>query len=174
MKEENKGARCFETKAWLSYQAGFLSKSECALKEEHLLSCENCFETFLNIIETSTNPAEGTSLSSGFTDRVMSMVTKLDEVRFKESKFKESKPKEAANSRVNLFIGYCAAASIAMFFWIGGYFGGLSGSIAKGMEIGMEIQPKIGLIQQGWTQKVLEEKESTFIENIIPKKGVDK
>lgn len=196
MREKVNRSSCYEPQTWLAYQAGNLEDSERLAMEEHLLICEHCLEIYLNLIENPENDLELPALSDQFTDRVMAAleqeirwqkasvalvnITVAETAGYKNANRKNAnfkKDKETQNNRVNLLISYCAAASIAMFFWVGGYFADLSGSFSKGVEyletskvLETRADQQISLIQTGWTQKVIEQKPSSFIEKLIPKK----
>jgi hypothetical protein len=179
MTEKINSAQCYESQAWQSYQLGKISESESLRMEEHLLICENCLEIYLSIIEKSLLENDAPKLGENFSDTVLNVIEEEKcqpnaPVRIIKNCKREDK--EVRNSKVNLLISYCAAASIAMFFWIGGYFDGLSGTLSKGAEhshpteVLEEVQPPRGFIQTGWTQKVITEERPSFIENLIPKK----
>jgi hypothetical protein len=179
MTEKINSAQCYESQAWQSYQLGKISEFESSRMEEHLLICENCLEIYLGIIEKSLLEDNAPKLEEGFNDKVLKVI---EEERCKPKasarvvNINQREDREVRNSKVNLLISYCAAACIVMFFWIGGYFDGLSGTLSKGVEhlhpteALEEVQPPRGLIRTGWTQKVISEERSSFIKNFIPKK----
>lgn len=181
MSEKINSARCYGTLVWQAYQAGILGESERIEMEEHLLVCESCLETYLNIIENRLNNEEIAQLGEDFTNQVLYNIEQ--EKRWQKASAQvthistNKKLIEERSNRVNLLISYCAAASIAMFFWVGGYFDGLSGTFMKGMEymqtaevLETRGEPQKSFIQTGWTQKVIEKKHPSFIENLIMKK----
>lgn len=180
MSEIANQGQCYEQGQWRSYQEGILGEAERSAMEEHLLTCEVCIETYLGILENSLNNVDTPKVSQGFTDRLFEVIEQekirpedIDQVVSISNK----KDKEDRNNKINLLISYCAAASIAMFFWVGGYFDELSGSFAKGAEylhtfesVEAQVEPQRSLIQTGWTQKVMEEERPSFLENLKPKK----
>lgn len=180
MTEKLNGSQCYELKAWQSYQAGALSEFQRLQMEEHLLLCESCLDTYLGIVEESLKENDLPKLGEGFTAKVLNTIE--EESRWQKASvpvrnISDKKDKEARNSRNNLLISYCAAASIVMFFWVGGYFDGLSGSLSKGVEylhtkevVEAKVQPQRGFIQTGWTQKINAGERPSFLKNLIPKK----
>ncbi len=181
MSEKVKSAQCYDTKAWQAYQAGTLGESEMRALEEHLSFCESCLERYLELIENGLSSGDIQGLGEDFTDQVMALIEQ--EQRWQKASVpvvnlrSQKKSKETVHIKAALLISYCAAASIAMFFWIGGYFDGLAGSLSKGVDyirssevVETKVQPQKGFIQTGWTQKVIEEERPSFIENLIPKK----
>ena len=179
MSERVNKAQCYEQNQWRSYQAGTLSESERRAMEEHLLTCEACLENYLSIVEYDLEQ-DASMLGKDFTDRLFEVIGQ--ETNWRKSsaqviKVSNKKEKEVRNNKVNLLISYCAAASIAMFFWVGGYFDGLSGSLSKGLVsmqptkgIEKNYEPQKGFIQTGWTQRVIDEERPSFIENLKLKK----
>jgi len=176
MKEEEKSIRCFTEKEWQFYQTGFFGEADRTAMEEHLLTCDSCMACYLDIVEENLGKEPLVSLEENFTDLVMETIElenrSLPEVLSREAACAGSGKNHG--SKANLLITYCAAASIALFFWIGGYFDGLSGSLSKGVDFIAETEitakktePSQGFIQTGWTQKILDEKRPSFIKNLI-------
>jgi len=188
-KKQHHYARCAEAKKWQAYQAGLLGETEQMEMETHLLTCESCLQTYLGLLEDHLNSDKESlpKLGADFTDRVIDQAFGQIQVNsLKQNKVKTN-AKETRNNKVNILISYCAAASIAMFFWVGGYFEGLSGSFDKGMDYmksAQSVETKVesgkglmergfmekSLIQTGWTQRLSEEDRPSFIENLILKK----
>lgn len=177
MKEEEKSIRCFTEKEWQFYQAGFFGEADRIAMEEHLLACDSCMACYLGIVEENLAKEPLVFLEEGFTDLVMETI-ELNNLPQPGIIFGEAAGAGSGKdhgSKANLLITYCAAASIALFFWIGGYFDSLSGSLSKGVEFFAEAEitakktePSQGFIQTGWTQKILDEKRSSFIKNLLP------
>lgn len=180
MSDQFNRTQCYELKAWQSYQQGALGESERSLMEEHLLTCEDCLDIYLGIVEERLKSDEVIKLGEDFTAKVFEIIEqerRWEKASVPAINIVNKRDKEARNSKVNLLISYCAAASIAMFFWVGGYFDGLSGSLSKGAEylhptevVETQVESQRGFIQTGWTQKVIEEDRPSFITNLIPKK----
>lgn len=176
-----------ERDTWERYMAGTLQEVDSLKLEEHLLSCESCLGLYLGFLEKELEDEEKPCLSEEFTDRVMEAVgqentwQKISVPVVPVRNIADMKEKEIRSRRVNLFISYCAAAGIAMFFWVGGVFDGLSGSFSGTLSRGVEylhgdkvaetkIELPKSLIQTGWTQKMLEEERPSFIKDFILKK----
>lgn len=168
--------RCQNPEKWQAYHEGSLDEAEQLAMEMHLLDCESCLQSYLSIVENQVaNVQEPRGrLASEFTDRLMGEVFGNKEASY---------PRNIWKSKANILISYCAAASIAMFFWIGGYFETLSGSFDKGiqyMKVSQELaaqketeKESLGIIQTGWTHRDLKQDDSSFLKNIISNKGVD-
>ena len=164
--------KCYTPQDFELYQAGGLAAEERIRLEEHLLQCDSCMDTYLKVTESYLCQLGETDLSFDFPDRVMAMIEKQQTlpVAVKNNKSNGAKYQEKKNARWNLFIGYCAAACIAMFFWVGGCFDGIAGSLTKEIDIFPASETveqkaparKINLIQTGWTKKTLERQQSLF------------
>jgi len=152
MKEKSIRTACYPAKTWQSYRDGSLTAEESAGLEEHLLDCEQCLETYLELVQQGSDRLEP-GLSPDFTERLLAIIKPEEQRKEPERGVKER------NSRATLLIGYCAAACIALFFWMGGYFDGISGGLAKQ-----------GIIQRGWTEKVNMEAPPSFLNNILRQK----
>lgn len=167
MKNKIESIRCYEERMWSAYHSGLFSEARRSDMEEHLLVCDSCMSIYLKILE-DTNLKSAPMLSEDFTDRVMGAI--------EQEKRHNEVDKEVLTSKVTILLSYCAAASIALFFWGGGYFEGLSSGLVKGfqyidkVEITQKVaEPQRGLIQSGWSNKVQETRPS-FIDTIISKK----
>lgn len=185
MNGKMKSIRCYEQKSWSAYHSGQIRDPKRSAMEEHLLTCDDCLEKYLGNVEKEINSTSGFMLSEDFTNYVMELIYQ-EERHNKSASVTHTavkQEKEFLSNKWSVFISYCAAASIALFFWGGGYFDGLSGSLAKGMqyintaEISQKIvypQKKVessrGFIQTGWTHKVVVEDRPSFIQNVLPKK----
>jgi hypothetical protein len=164
--EPGHSAPCYTAQAWLAFQAGAPEEAPRILMERHLLECDSCLHVYLTLAENSISHMGAPDLNDGFTDRVMAAI-----------KGSGAGYKKKADSKLNLLIGYCAAACIAMFFWTGGFFDEIAGGLAKGVEIldaptitAKQYQPpKINLIQAGWTKKNIE-KQPFLFDNFKSKK----
>ncbi|NLI93180.1 MAG: hypothetical protein GX434_13650 [Peptococcaceae bacterium] len=138
MNRKRKNAHCYKPEEWKAYQAGVLGESEQIKMEEHLLVCMECMETYLSLIEESVFDENLPKLSEEFTEKLLSSIE--NEKRWQKASVpvrnisSGKKDKEVRNNRVNLFVSYCAAAGIAMFFWVGGYFDHLAGVLTKEAE----------------------------------------
>jgi len=180
MSEKINSSPCCGLKTWQDYKAGKLSAEAQTVLEEHLLSCENCLGIYLGMIEEGLEDQDTPKLGEDFTDRLFDVIEQ--EKRWQKASVQVisiagNKAREVRSNKVNLLISYCAAASISMFFWVGGYFDGLSGNLTKGVDyihtseaVETKVEPQRGLIQTGWTKKVIEEERPSFIENLKLKK----
>lgn len=180
MSKKGISSQCYGPEAWGSYQAGILTDSESLRMAEHLLECDYCMDMYLKIIDNKLQEGEVPKLSKDFTDRMLSVI-KQDTSRQKAyprvSNISDRKDKEVHSSKINVLISYCAAAGIAMFFWVGGYFDDLSGQIAKGIDIvhlsetiELRDESQQSFIRTGWTKNTSKERYSSFIDNLILKK----
>ncbi len=177
MKNKIESIHCYEERMWSAYHSGLFSEAKRSDMEEHLLICDSCMLIYLKILE-DTNIKSVTMLSKDFTDQVMRVIEQEkghNEVDY-ITRMPTKKNKEVLTSKMTILLSYCAAASMAMFFWGGGYFDGLAGGLAKGIqyidkvEITQNVtEPQRGLIQSGWSNKVQEMRPS-FIDTIISKK----
>ena len=170
MKNNMRSIHCPKEKTWIAYSQGLLSESRRLGLEEHLLTCDSCLAIYLDILAKDTDQSSVSQLSRDFTDHVLAEISAVSRIPVK-------KEKEFLASKMGILISYCAAASIALFFWGGGYFDGLSANLSKGVqyldkiEISEKVpEPEKGLIQAGWTHKVYEEKRTSFIQNLISDK----
>lgn len=166
MNNKIRSIHCYEEKSWSAYHLGLLSEAKRLAMEEHLLLCDSCMSTYLSIIEEDNANKSVPMLSKNFTNRVMEAIN-----------IPAKKNKEVLTSRVTILISYCAAASMALFFWSGGYFESLAGGLTKGIqyidqvEISQKVvEPERGFIQSGWSHKAIQENRVSFIDTIIPKK----
>ena len=179
MKNNIKSIHCQSKKTWEAYNQGLLSETKRQAMEEHLLTCDSCLEIYLEILTKDTQKADIPKLSQDFTVRVLEQINRdpSHEGEGTTARRPVKKDKEFLASKTGFFISYCAAASMALFFWGGGYFDGLADNLSKGVEYLDKIEisekvsePEKGLIQTGWTHKVFEENRSSFIENLISEK----
>jgi len=170
---------CYEEKNWSAYHSGLLSEAKRLEMEEHLLICDSCLSIYLSIIEADSNDKSIPMVSKDFTNHVMEAIEQ--EKRLNEDcqvvNLPARKEKNFLTSKVTILISYCAAASMALFFWGGGYFEDLAGGLSRGIqyidkvEISQKVvEPQRGLIQTGWSQKVIQENHPSFFDTIIPKK----
>lgn len=177
MKNKIENIHCYEERMWSAYHSSLISEVKRSDMEEHLLICDSCLSIYLSVLEEDTNIKSVPMLREDFTDRVMEAI---EEESHNEADNAISMPakknKEVLTSKVTILLSYCAAASMALFFWGGGYFEGLSSGLVKGfqyidkVEISQKVvEPQRGLIQSGWSNKVQETRPS-FIDTIISKK----
>ncbi len=157
---------CYDQAIWRSYHSGFLDESQRIAMEQHLLYCDKCMDIYLDLVAESAGPGESL-LSGDFTDKLMQELESQAEPQISPAKVPGF-----MTSKATVMISYCAAASIAMFFLVGGYFDNLADKLVRSAEyfpppgmIAQKTEPSRGLIQNGWTQKVLDEKRQPFIEN---------
>lgn len=170
MSEKFKSIQCYGANAWFSYQAGALGEVDRSAMEEHLLTCENCLEVYLNMMEDRLKNDGASRLGEDFSNRVLEIIEQegyTQKTSAAVGNVVGIKEKEVRNNKINLLISYCAAASIVLFFWAGGFLNDV-GRLTDRMEF--RIQSEEGLIQTGWTQKIIEEKPISIIEKLIPKK----
>ncbi|MGI5900865.1 MAG: hypothetical protein ACOX7U_00130 [Desulfitobacteriia bacterium] len=166
-----KGLHCYKPQDWYLYQEGSLPSTTSRAMEEHLLDCESCLNVYLTALEESLGNLKKPELNRDFTDRVMSLL----EREFPAPRQESAVEKRRKVPSINLIIGYCAAASIALFFWVGGYFGEISDSLVKGINAPNEQRieqrepSRKSLIRAGWTEQTRTEKPSTFIKTILKK-----
>lgn len=194
MSEKNICLKGFSHQLWQSYADSSLPAAQVLKLEEHLLECPHCLDIYLGIVEKKLAAASAPRLGEDFTAKVLKAIeqeqhlTKTavkqagDSVRgsiisTEVNRRVLSRDKEAhRNRKVNLLISYCAAAGIAMFFWVGGYFDGLSGSLGKSTdylhpsEAVEKVSPSQGLIQTGWTKRVLENERPSVLDYFKLKK----
>ena len=167
MTHQFESKNCFDKSIWLAYHSGLLDESVQSDMEQHLIDCNACMDVYLNVVEEHVS-SEDSLLSDDFTDKLMHKIEQ--EISWQNAKkldiVKPSmKAQRVSSSKATLMISYCAAASIAMFFLVGGYFNGLADKVIQGAEYipssaitELRTDQTRGLIQTGWTQKVLEEK----------------
>ena len=178
MKNNIRSIHCQDEKSWVAYSQGLLSESRRQTMEEHLLKCDHCLTVYLDILERDTAIRTIPKMSHDLTKRVLEEINR--EIRPDQDIKVRNLPKkdrEFLASKAGMLISYCAAASMALFFWGGGYFDGLADNLSKGVkyldkiEISERVEvPEKGLIQTGWTHKVLKENRSSFIQNLISDK----
>ncbi|NLM21496.1 MAG: hypothetical protein GX207_07090 [Peptococcaceae bacterium] len=157
--EVPRAAQCYTPQTLKCYQAGGLTPAQRILLEEHLLQCDSCLNLYLKLTDEYVGQLGTSDLSPDFVDRVMAMVQEEQSLAA-EPKSQDSsgaKIQEKKNARLNLLIGYCAAACLAMFFWIGGWFDGITDIMKQETNT-----RKINLIQEGWTKKNFAEQPSLF------------
>jgi hypothetical protein len=174
-KQEN--IQCYKKNIWQIYQQGMLDEELALSMEEHLLVCEECLEHYLETVNLSIKQEQVAGefplnkLPEDFTDKVMSLVARADS---------NHDSNQNRQPKANLFLYYCAVASIAFTFWVSGIFNGFSGLLSKDMDNGLMIraQEKINgysedrqIIQWGWTEKI-DDRQPTVIDQIL--KGVKK
>jgi hypothetical protein len=168
---------CYSEEEWQAYQAGILGDSEQMKMEEHLLGCDDCLQLYLGLLsERMKNMPKPDGMLA---QKVLDLCQpEKNQAKAKTSgrEIYRNKEKGTRNSRLNLFVAYCAAASIAMFLWTGGYFDRLAGLMTREADylqtsaLEYRINPGKNLIQSGWTQKITEEKHSFLILNLILRK----
>jgi hypothetical protein len=152
-------AQCYTPQTLKCYQAGGLTPAERILLEEHLLQCDSCLNLYLKLTEEYLDRLGTSDLSPDFVDRLMARIQE-EHALPAEPKSQDSsgaKFQEKNNARLNLLIGYCAAACIAMFFWVGGWFDGITDIMKHETNT-----RKVNLIQEGWTKKNFAEQQSLF------------
>jgi len=172
MKTKFKDLQCYELPMWQTYCAGMLDEAERVQMEEHLLHCNACLSVYLAVLEKELQRESAFQVGQDFTDKIMANVQK-ENYRLKR------------NNKINLIVSYCAAACIAMFFWVGGYFDKISEGLSEGAKssnfsktIEVQFEPPKHFVQTGWTQNVLKREklfgksflENTVLENLLPKK----
>lgn len=175
MTHQPESTNCFDKSIWLAYHSGLLDESVQSDMEQHLIDCNACMNVYFDVVEEHVSN-EDSLLSVDFTDKLMHKLER--EIVWQNAKSPDmSKPSMKAhsymNSKATLMISYCAAASIAMFFLVGGYFDGLADKVIQGAEYipssaitELKSDKTRGFIQTGWTQKVLEEKRQPLLENL--------
>ncbi len=166
MDEQLNNPQCHHSSAWKAYQADKLSDTERLAMEEHLLTCESCLEIYLQILEDELQSEGASGPGPDFTVAVMSRVA---------DGHKKPRHSTLTISREQLLVSYTLAASIAMFFWVGGYFDKVSDSLEKGMTksaqlVETRIEPLPGIIQTGWTSKILDNQQSSFLQKFRKEK----
>ncbi len=178
MNNKIKSIHCYDERMLSTYHSGLLSEEKRSAMEEHLLTCDSCLSIYLSILEEDTNIKSVPVLSKDFTNQVMGAIEQEKGHNEDENVISISvkKDKDTLTSKMTILISYCAAASMALFFWGGGYFDGLAGGLAKGIQYLDKVEitqkatePQRGLIQSGWSNKVQETRPS-FIDTIISKK----
>ncbi|HHV65281.1 MAG TPA: zf-HC2 domain-containing protein [Peptococcaceae bacterium] len=198
MSKNNIGLQCYEHNLWLAYADGSLPAAQTLRMEEHLLECSTCLDTYLGIIEDRLAVEGIPKLGEDFTAKVLKAIEEQNlnynlnktppklvgdniqtsgiSAEVNSSGIKEAREEKEAhpNRKVNLLIYYCAAAGIAMFFWVSGFFADLSGSLSKSADylharerVAEKASSSQGLIQTGWTQKVLETKRPVILDYFI-------
>ena len=178
MKTEFENSQCYGPQEWQTYCTGMLQEPERLKMEEHLLQCDNCMSTYLDVLQNGFQQQSVFQVGQDFTDKVMASIQK-------------ESYRQKHDNKINLIISYCAAACIVMFFWIGGYFDKISAGLSEGVKtsnvsktIEVRVEPPKHFIQTGWTQNVFHKEkpsleksfleksflDKSFLENLIPKK----
>ncbi|WP_449240512.1 zf-HC2 domain-containing protein [Desulfoscipio gibsoniae] len=166
MDEHLNNPQCHDSSAWKAYQADRLSDMERLAMEEHLLTCESCLEIYLQILEEELQNEDVSGPGPDFTTEIMSRVA---------DGHKKPQHSTLPISRTKLLVSYTLAAGIAMFFWVGGYFDKVSAGLEKGMAkstqlVETRIEPLPGIIQTGWTFKILDNQQSSFLQKFFEEK----
>lgn len=154
------------------YRQGQVDEQLAWKMEEHLLVCGKCLEIYLQTMQASlltpnsSDHSADCRLSPDFTDKVMNLIA--PDIRQQQRRTKD-----------NLFLYYCAVAGIALLFWAGGLFNGLSGVFSGDIQIfqiaGGDRDHVVAerwedkIIRPGWTERVFEQRPS-LMEQLRKKK----
>ncbi len=143
----------------LLYSKASVDESKEAEIEEHLLTCDECNERYIQIIESCCMNDGNIQISSEFTDNVM------DRLNFDSRNHKAIKRKRAAPE---ILIYYVAAACITLMFSINGVFDSLLGGFSD-MTTSIAYTP-VSLekaVTNGWTERLVND-TSKIISELRP------
>lgn len=103
----------FDKEKWMDFKNNILSEEERISMEDHLYTCDNCMDIYLNLIDTEELDFAKMMIPSNFTETVMKDVKKITPI---------SKPIRKKKMIENIFMYYVAAASVLLILTAGGVF----------------------------------------------------
>jgi predicted anti-sigma-YlaC factor YlaD len=130
----------------LLYSKASVNEAQEAEIEEHLLTCEECNNTYIQIIESCYMEDESNNLPQDFTDNVMKAVLS-DRSHNKLVKRKRVAPE--------VFVYYVAAACITLMLSINGVFDSLIGGFTDMTTYIASTPVSVEkAVSNGWTERL--------------------
>lgn len=130
----------------LLYSKACVNEAQEAEIERHLLTCEECNNTYIQIIESYHMEDESNNLPQDFTDNVMKAVLS-DRSRNKRVKRKRVAPE--------VFVYYVAAACITLMLSINGVFDSLIGGFTDMTTYIASTPVSVEkAVSNGWTERL--------------------
>lgn len=119
----------YEKEKWILYKKNLLNDKETINMEEHLYTCDDCMDTFLNLIDSEEISIAENLIPTDFTEKIMDKIDSAIQITGLSSKVKSnsinnvrSKTTRKKKMIENIFMYYVAAASVVLVLTAGGVF----------------------------------------------------
>lgn len=141
--------RHFDRDELVLYTRGLAEENINLLIEEHLLTCDECLELYMEVVEDISINDTSSLISRGFCDKVMDVVKEVNENKSLRNEGRGRKTSE-------ILLYYTAAACITLVFMAGGVFQQLSGSVSS-ITSSIAGSPKSmeKVVSNGWSERLV-------------------
>lgn len=116
--------RHYDRDDWLAFRARLVNEDKMAAMEEHLLECDQCLNTFLDLVDEPEISDAALFVPGDFADMVLSALP------YALPSNKPAARRPGTGKRSNILIAYASAAAITLFLMNNGFFNGLSNMAA--------------------------------------------
>ncbi|MCG0276314.1 MAG: hypothetical protein L5655_09200 [Thermosediminibacteraceae bacterium] len=150
--------RHFGKEEWILFKSGHLAKEKSRIMENHLYVCDQCLETFLELITDEEINDAAKKVSPAFDKKVMAAIEK-NEARWTQ---RGNTRKVLVSNKLIAY--YVACAMVTIMLMSAGFFQALAGK-AQALAVSSVRQEKVQYsVNFSWPLEIVE-KTSDFIRN---------